>query len=44
MIATFLQFDEADIVQLQEVRRKKATAQAGLLRGAASFFMTPAKR
>ena len=39
VIATFLQFDEAEIVQLQAVRQQKAAAQAGLLGQAASLFL-----
>ena len=44
VIATFLQFDEADIVKLQAVRQQKAAAQAGLLGQAASLFLPKTRR
>eukprot|EP00966_Prymnesium_polylepis_P009014 207918-Prymnesium_polylepis.1 len=43
VIATFLQFDEADIFKLQSVRQRKAAAQAGILGQAASLFLSKAR-
>lgn len=40
VIATFLQFDEADVIRLQAERQRRAAAQAGLLGQAANFFLS----